>query len=391
MRRRWQCGRLLASSLLISVAAAGALARTAPTPPPVGYRPPVDTPEGGLWAVMDNLEAQMRVSPALIKDEALNAYVKKVLCDVAEEQCASLRLYIVEEPSSNAFSGPNGIIVIWSGLLLRVQSEAELAFILAHEVTHYLKRHSVANFERTTNSAGRVRLLSAVTLGIAALPAALIASGALASYSREQEREADDGGFDLVVAKGYDPRKGSTFMAHTAEERDAQANRSRNLPYLNSHPNPEQRLAAINERAAQLPASHANMVRDDSYLAAISDHRSAWLEQEFNRGDFEQSVTVITQLLASEPNSGELQYYLGEAYRRRNAKGDVESATEAYQKAIAAGTAPSAVYRGLGLVALKAGEKIVARDSLEKYLALTPEASDRAMVQFYLTGLGDTP
>src|SRR5262245_24164538 len=391
MKRPGRFRLILAATLLSSIVTLSALAAPSPGAPPVGFRPPLDTPEGGLWGAMDKIEAEIKVSPALVKDEVLNTYVRKVLCDLAGPQCESLRVYIVEEPTSNAFAGPNGIVVVWTGLLLRIQSEAELAFVLGHEVTHYLKRHSVANFERTTNSAGRVRLLSAATLGIAALPAALIAVGALASYSREQERDADLGGFDLVVAKGYDPREGSAFMAHTAEERDARTNRSSDLPYLRTHPNPEQRLAAINQRAAQLPQSHPNIIAADLYRAVMSPHRAAWLEEEFNRGDFSQTITVVNQLLKAEPDSAELRYFLGEAYRRRNTKGDVESATEAYRRAIAAGNPPTAVYRGLGLVALKAGQKDVAKDSFEKYLSLTPEAGDRAMVQFYLTGMEATP
>jgi Tfp pilus assembly protein PilF len=80
-------------------------------------------------------------------------------------------------------------------------------------------------------------------------------------------------------------------------------------------------------------------------------------------------------------------YYLGEAYRRRNAKGDLESATAAYQAAVAQGKAPSAAYRGLGLVSLKAGQNDAARSAFEQYLMLEPQAGDRDMVQFYLTGI----
>jgi predicted TPR repeat methyltransferase len=83
-----------------------------------------------------------------------------------------------------------------------------------------------------------------------------------------------------------------------------------------------------------------------------------------------------------------LRYYIGEAYRRRNIKGDVESAIAAYQAAIAGTGAPVTVHRGLGLVALKAGQKNIARDAFQKYLSLAPDASDRATVQYYLTAAG---
>ena len=390
MRQRSLSGSMLAAVLLSSIA--GTVLAAAPQPPPPGYRPALNTTEGGLWAAMDQAEANIKVSPALVKDEVLNAYVRKIVCDLAGPQCDSLRVYIVEDPTNNALTAPNGMVIVWTGLLLRVQSEAELAFVLGHEISHYLKRHTVTNFEKATNAAGRLRLLTVATLGAAALPAILIASGLFASYSRDQEREADTGGFDLVVGKGYDPRQGALFMTNIAEERDASANRRKGLPYLESHPQPEERAATISKRAAEPgPQAGATTLGTDSYRAAVASHRTAWLEEEFNRGDFGQSITMINQLINAEPGSAELRFFLGEAYRRRNAKGDIENATKAYQDALAQGSAPAATYRGLGLVSLKGGQYEAARNALEQYLMLAPQAGDRDMVQFYLTGIKGTP
>jgi len=386
MRQRVFTRSALAAVLLSSIAAT--VFAAAPTPPPPGYRPPLDTTEGGLWGVMDQVEADVKVSPALVKDEALNSYVRKIVCDLAGPHCDSLRVYIVEDPTNNAMTAPNGMVIVWTGLLLRMQSEAELAFVLGHEITHYMKRHSVTNFEKATNAAGALRLLTVATLGAAAIPALLIASGRFASYSRDQEREADAGGFDLVVGKNYDPRQGALFMTSIAEERDASPNRRKGLPYLDSHPAAEERAATLNKRVAEPgPQASATTVAAESYRAAIAPHRAAWLEEEFNRGEFAQSITMIGQLLKAEPGSAELRYFLGEAYRRRNAKGDLENATAAYQAAVDQGKGPAAAYRGLGLVSLKAGQNDVARRAFEQYLMLEPQAGDRDMVQFYLTGM----
>jgi len=337
---------------------------------------------------MDREEAALKVSPALVTDEALNAYVKKIVCDLTPTQCASLRVYIVDDPSSNALTAPNGMIIVWTGLLLRAQNEAELAFILGHEITHYLKRHSLLNFQTVTHTAGAIAMLSAGTGGIGGL-LAFAAIGVLASYSRDQEREADVGGFDLIAARGYDPRQGALFMANTAEEEDANPNRTKPSAYLASHPATKERLAALTKRAEEIEAqAHNVVVGMEPYRSVIGSHRAVWLEEEFNRGDYAQSVVMINQLLKAEPESAELRYYIGEAYRRRNIKGDVESAMAAYQAAIAGTGAPVTVHRGLGLVALKAGQKNIARDAFQKYLSLAPDASDRATVQYYLTAAG---
>ena len=176
-------------------------------------------------------------------------------------------------------------------------------------------------------------------------------------------------------AKGYDARQGAFFMANTAEEEDANPNRTKSSAYRSSHPDMKERLAVLTKRADDIEArAHASIIGAEAYRAAIGPHRAAWLEEEFNRGDYAQSVAMIKQLLKAEPESGELQYYLGEAYRRRNANGDLKNAMTAYQAAIAAADAPNAVHRGLGLVSLKAGQKTVARDEFQKYLSLVPMA-----------------
>ena len=355
-----------------------------------GYRPAPDTEEGGLWAQTDHEEAEVKASPTLVTDEALNTYVRKIVCELAGEYCASLRVYIVDEPSSNAMTAPNGMVIVWTGLLLRCQNEAELAFVLGHEITHYLKRHSLLNFQKTIQTTGSFAGLTAAG-GIGQL-FGLMAAGTIASYSRDQEREADAGGFDLIVGKGYDARQGAFFMANTAEEEDASPNRTKSSAYLSSHPEMKERLTVLTKRADDVETqAHASIVGAEPYRAAIGPHRAAWLEEEFNRGDYAQSVAMITQLLKAEPQSGELHYYLGEAYRRRNANGDSANAMAAYRAAIAATGAPSAAHRGLGLVALKAGQKNFARDEFQKYLSLTPMASDRTTVEYYLATAGGSP
>ena len=357
---------------------------------PPGYRPALDTEEGGLWATVDRQEADVKVSPALVTDEALNTYVRKVVCELAGEYCASLRVYIVDDPGSNAMTAPNGMVIVWTGLLLRCQNEAELAFVLGHEITHYLKRHSLLNFQKKIDTTGSYAGLTAAG-GIGQV-FALMAAGTIASHSRDQEREADAGGFDLVVGKGYDPGQGAFFMANIAEEEDANANRTKSSAYLSSHPDMKERLAVLTKRADAIQArAHANIIGAEAYRAAIGPHRAAWLEEEFNRGDYGQSVAMIKQLLKAEPQSGELQYYLGEAYRRRNANGDAGNAMAAYEAAIAATDAPNAAHRGLGLVALKAGQKNVAREEFRKYLSLVPMASDPDTVEYYLATVGGSP
>src|SRR5258708_20352146 len=153
-------------------------------------------------------------------------------------------------------------------------------------------------------------------------------------------------------------------MANTDDEEQANTNRTKISAYRSTHPDMKERLTDLTKRADAIDAQpHARIAGDEPYRAEIGPHRAAWLEEEFNRGDYAQSVAMIKQLLKGEPQSGELQYYLGEAYRRRNADGDLRNATTAYQAAIAAPDTPRAPHRGLALFSLHPNPHLHSRHS----------------------------
>lgn len=108
--------------------------KPAPPPPPyAGVYQPRGVDEIGLWRVDDEQERALVNSLILVRDEALTAYVKGVLCEaVGKDRCAATRVYILREPTFNASMSPNGTMRVYSGLLLRLRSEAELGSVLGH-------------------------------------------------------------------------------------------------------------------------------------------------------------------------------------------------------------------------------------------------------------------
>jgi predicted Zn-dependent protease len=98
----------------------------------------------------DEAERRLKASNFLITDPALNAYVRGVLCrEVAERACGEARIYLTRTPYFNASMMPNGVMQIWSGLLLRVRDEAQLAAVLGHEFVHYRERHGLKQFAKS--------------------------------------------------------------------------------------------------------------------------------------------------------------------------------------------------------------------------------------------------
>lgn len=125
------------------------------------------------------------------------------------------RFFVIEDPTINAASLPNGTLLINTGLLGAIENEAQLAFVMSHEIAHVLQVHYKREVDETRGS--RVGLMIA---GIAAgvfigdlgifLAQAGIAS-AVNGHQRELENQADRLGLENVIERGYDPREASNF------------------------------------------------------------------------------------------------------------------------------------------------------------------------------------
>lgn len=134
----------------------------------------------------------------MIRHESLNAYLKGVLCRaVGEDRCNATRIYVMREPTFNATMSFNGTIRVFSGLLLRMRIEAELAAVLGHEFGHFESRHGLNRFKaaRTgTDILAWGALLASMSPGYEARRSyqslEISVYGNLFRYNREHEREA---------------------------------------------------------------------------------------------------------------------------------------------------------------------------------------------------------
>ena len=102
---------------------------------------------------------------------------------------------------------PNGMMVVWTGLLLRAQNEAQLAAVIGHESGHYIKRHSLKSWLDAKARTDLMVLLS-IGIGVGGVPAGgnifnitqLLQAGFMAKHSRDNEREADYIGKDKLIS-----------------------------------------------------------------------------------------------------------------------------------------------------------------------------------------------
>ena len=107
-----------------------------------GYRP-VDADERGMWQQMERVEEEIAGSNLVVQEPALNAYLKGLIGKVGGPAARDFRIYLVRIPDFNAVMFPTGMAVIFTGLLLRMRNEAQLAGVIAHEAAHFLRKHQI--------------------------------------------------------------------------------------------------------------------------------------------------------------------------------------------------------------------------------------------------------
>jgi len=383
----------LAVALLAAMSIGAAGAASLPHLQP-GERPKAGSTESELWYGMDQAEKEIRNSPQIVHDPELQRYVERVTCKVTLDYCKDLRVYIVDIPVFNASMAPNGVTTIFSGALLRMRDESELALVLGHEFAHYKARHSLEGWQSAKRTTAFLSTFGLVTLGvgipIAGEVAMLGGISGLYKQSRDNEREADTLGFANATAQGYDPQAGVRVWERLNREEKADRTH-KNRSVFASHPQTAERIADIRAAAAKVsvpdPKTHA-----EDYRAATRPFLQRWMESELSRRTYDTSIQVLSELKQdSTPETAALAtFYLGEAHRRRNKGDDMDKAGLLYAEALALPDPPSAVWREQGLLLRAKGDAAGAASALRSYLQASPNAGDAALIQHYLTQLEST-
>lgn len=358
-------------------------------------RPARGSDEDQLWYAMDRLEEQVRDSPQRVRDPALNAYVHDVACRVAADYCRDLRVYILDVPWFNAAMAPNGMLVIWTGALLRMQNEADLALVLGHEFGHYRDRHTLQQWRKLKRSSAFLSTFGVLTagagVGIAGVAADFAGAASLSKFSRDKEREADRIGFARLQALGYDPHSGVALWDAMVREEDAR-DYGKPIPAFASHPQTRERRDDLAAAADALPQAGSERGRG-RFLAATRPFHRHWLDNELGRRMFATSIEVIGALRDTAPadERGLYTYYLGEAHRRRGKTDDLAQADALFTEAVAEPAAPPEAWREHGLALRDAGRRTEAADALRHYLSLAADAGDRAFIGDYIHQLESVP
>jgi predicted Zn-dependent protease len=353
-----------------------------PLVPPRFARPSADTDEGGLWSLMDREEARMRRSPLAIRDPELGSYLTNVTCRLSDGHCPDIRVHVVRMPLFNAAMAPNGMMLVWSGLLLRVENEAQLAAILGHELGHYLERHQVEQLRTAKDRAVLAQLVSLLG-GVAGTIGQIGILASLFAFSREHETRADRLGMRLMQQAGYEGREAAQVWDNLLGELKITggADVGQRSALFATHPPAGNRRDDL----LKLAGERGGQTHSAEYQKVIAPLRFGWLQDEIQRGQYEESLVLFDRMLKARPEDVDVRYARGEVYRLRDDPEDRVRALDDLQHATRALKAPPEAFRALGLAQRRGADTAGAVQAFEKYLTLAPDAPDAPMIKSYVS------
>ena len=355
--------RCLAAVLVVG----GACGVGPPAPKVPGWDQPgaaIEAEERTSWAAAEQRLASLEAHGAMVGDARLAAYLDGVLQRL---QPATLpagvpapRVRTVRALNRQAYSSPNGVILVTSGYLAALDDESELAALLAHELAHFLDRHSLITKRYARISTSTVERMH---------------------LSRALEEAADRKGLDLMRRAGYDPHAAIDTLA-LIEKDDLE--RRVLVPEWESHPDIPARMKALRREVGHDGATDAAPGRA-RYEEAIVDMLPDVAARELEAQQLARARATIERYVRLRPASGHGQYLLAEYARLTEPDGRRSTtARRGYERAVELSPDDPDTVRALALLSRDDGDHERARTLFATYLRVAPDAPDRKLIERYL-------
>jgi predicted Zn-dependent protease len=207
-------------------------------------------------------------------DPGIQGYVEgvgKKLAAASERPELPWTFTVLDDPTVNAFALPGGPVFVTRGILTHLNSEAELAAVLGHEIGHITARHSVQQISKAQ--------VAQLGLGVGMIFSedlrqyGQVAGAGLQlmflKFGRDAEKQSDELGFKYMVGQGYDPREMAEVF-RTLDRASAQAGGGRLPEWLSTHPDPGNRAEKAAERAAAVPNAAQLRSEHEGYVARLA-------------------------------------------------------------------------------------------------------------------------
>ncbi|MBI4465517.1 MAG: M48 family metalloprotease [Acidobacteria bacterium] len=226
----------------------------------------------------------------MVSDSQLSEYLNRLGQNLAKHAPGHRYPYsfkLVDAKEINAFALPGGPIYVHRGTVLAATSEAQLAGVLAHEISHVALRHSTNQASKAMLAQAPLAILGGILSGsglgaqLAQLGIAFGFNSVFLKFSRDAERQADELGAQILYDAGYDPKAMAQFFQTIEKESGNRA-----VEFLSSHPNPGNRQKDVIDLIPELgpPKSYPG---DNSEFAQIKRRAEQWQQPQTSRRERE--------------------------------------------------------------------------------------------------------
>ncbi len=318
----------------------------------------------------------------LVEDPEVSLYVRGLVNKLAKHippQPFEFTSGVILHNALNAFAVPGGHVFVFSGLIMQLDNEAQLAGVIAHELAHVTQRHVASRIERGQYLSIATLLLAIAGViaggdGGAALAAGALGAGqsAMLNYSRIDETEADNVGYQYLIAAGYPPMGMAGGFQKIREKSSMSGS---NIPtYLSTHPDIGTRITNIMARAQSGSQALNKRTVDNRQFLRVKT--LLWARYG--------SIQMARHFFTTTPTSdGLAQMGLAMLLSREN---KVQEANVAFDIAVKKAPHDPLVLREAGIFHYRKGDMAQAEALLQGAMRLDPRDY---MAQFFLARIFD--
>ncbi|MEP6788646.1 MAG: M48 family metalloprotease [Acidobacteriota bacterium] len=427
--------------------------KTAPveaTPPPVREEFKFDKVDLELREQVELLDRRFDREGMVLEDPATNAYLARigqtliprepVIDNVTPKalviENVTWKFRALRDPQPNAFALPNGSIYVSTGLLALMDNESQLAAVLAHEMTHVMRRHQYVQNRSNRKKYLTMNVMAAVgayapggiagaVISIATAVAPFVVMATMYGYSRDLEREADHRAIDMMISAEYPPEEEIGVLKLLSKDIEGE----QISLFYNDHPALDERIkylsSYLGERADKITPQMVLNREKKRYFQQMEPLMQRNVELAINAARYRSAVYFAQRLVEFRPESSENVFLAAEAYRtlgprsselstaplsngakkdlakkrdkqtleeeerelmatpvgQENWKTHQQKAEIYYLNALSLADPVPTAHRGLGMLYEKLGRNTEALAQYEKYLEAARTAYDRERIQ----------
>jgi predicted Zn-dependent protease len=383
------------------------------------------------------VDQQLEKKGLVFNDVALESHLEEVakpfVAVAGTPERVRWKFRVLSDPSVNAFAMPNGSVYVHTGLLALLENDAQLAGVLAHEITHVTNRHTYENYRSYRKKMVALHVMAAIeafsptntgwgaAVNIVAKAAGTGLVVSIFGYSRELEREADTFAVERMAQTGYDPAE----VPRTFKLLDEKLEVEPAITFYRDHPKLEDRIAYTTAMAKAKTVYAPPPPSGQEYLTITERAAQYNVQADIDSRRFRTAVARAQKLVNFRPEEPRNQFLLAEAYRALGSRttqptdaeltsrgksearkllvkhtveeeekellarpegpkvrqANQEKAEDLYKRLESADPSYAAAYRGMGLLYEDQGKPELAVAAYRKYLEMAKDAPDALRIQ----------